>query len=185
MKDFWTWRKLGLFIGIIGLGIVGLVIADQQDFLNGRANTQTSIGDGIPDPLAADANILPIKTEASGSVQKSSSKKTIAPVIKKDSEIDGVKSPTTKSQDEIRFSGIIESYSTGCYADGECSITIAGKKVITTLGWNQEIVGTVKGIDSLDDLENKVNLRANVYAKKVEGGYTLYGKKDYYIEIRK
>lgn len=53
MKDFWTWRKLILFFGIIGLGIVGLMVADQHDFLTGRKETITAIGDGTPDPLVS------------------------------------------------------------------------------------------------------------------------------------
>ncbi len=185
MKNITIFKKVIIFLGIIGLGLVGLVVADQQDFLSGRTSDENkTIGNGIADPLAADANLLPIKTEGTADVQKSSQKKAVAPVPKKSSEIDGVAPKPVTSSTDVRFSGIIESYSTGCYADGECSITIDGKKVTTTLGWNQEIVGTVKGIGSLDDLENKVNLRANVYAKKIDGGYTLYGKKDYYVEIK-
>jgi hypothetical protein len=50
-----TLRNIILFLGIIGLGIVGLVIADQADFINGRQNTQQVIGVGtsatIENPL--------------------------------------------------------------------------------------------------------------------------------------
>lgn len=92
---------------------------------------------------------------------------------------------TPKSEtasNEVRFSGTVDSYSTGCYADGECSITISGKKVTTTLGWHQEVVGKVIGVDSLDDV--KIGAKADVYAKKTDSGYTLYGNKDYYIKIK-
>lgn len=51
MKNFWTWRKVILFLIIIGFGIMGLIFADQQDFLHGRKDEITSIGDGIADPL--------------------------------------------------------------------------------------------------------------------------------------
>lgn len=185
MKNFTTWRKVIIFVGIIGLGIIGIMVADQQDFLAGRTSAEdTTIGNGVADPLAAEADLLPIKKQATIDTQKSSPKKTVAPAPKKSPEIDGVAPKPASSSNDVRFSGVIESYSTGCYADGECSITIGGKKVITTLGWHQEIVGTVKGIESLDDLENRVNVRANVYARKIDGGYTLYGKKDYYVEIK-
>lgn len=53
MKDFWTWRKLVLFFGIIGLGIIGLMVADQYDFLTGRNSPATTIGNGTADPLVS------------------------------------------------------------------------------------------------------------------------------------
>ena len=53
MRNFWTWRKVGIFLGIIGLGIIGLIIADQHDFMTGRSSTQTAIGNGVPDPLVS------------------------------------------------------------------------------------------------------------------------------------
>ncbi len=83
------------------------------------------------------------------------------------------------------FSGIIQSVSTACFADGECSITIDGKKVITTIGWSQAIVGSIKGsVNNIGDIEtNKIGSRAKVYAKKTTDGYTLYGNAGYYIEV--
>ena len=97
MKDFWTWRKVALFLGIIGLGIIGLVFADQQDFVSGRANSQTAIGNGKADPLAKDADLLPIKTktETSAVIEKPGTKKTTAPTTKQQLEIDGIK-PVSK-----------------------------------------------------------------------------------------
>lgn len=53
MKDFWTWRKIVLFFSIIGLGIIGLMVADQHNFLNGRKESVTAIGNGTPDPLVS------------------------------------------------------------------------------------------------------------------------------------
>lgn len=97
MKDFWTWRKVALFLGIIGLGIVGLVIADRQDFLSGRANSQTAIGNGEPDPLAKDADILPIKTKSNVTATQKSSIKTQVPVKNEPSDIDGI-NPVVKSK---------------------------------------------------------------------------------------
>ncbi len=57
VKSFWTWRKVVSFLFIIGLGVLGLIFADQNDFLNGRTNDQTSIGDGIADPLVTEIKI--------------------------------------------------------------------------------------------------------------------------------
>lgn len=82
------------------------------------------------------------------------------------------------------FEGTIQSYSTACFADGECSVTIDGKKVVTTIGWSQETVGTVRGIPDFGSLETKIGSHAKVYAKKTTDGYTLYGNTNYYIEVQ-
>ncbi len=86
---------------------------------------------------------------------------------------------------EERFSGTIQSVSTACFADGICSVTIDGKKVVTTVGWSQAIVGSIKGtVNSIGDIEtSKIGARANVYAQKTVDGYTLYGNSAYYIEV--
>ncbi len=84
------------------------------------------------------------------------------------------------------FEGNIQSVSTACFSDGECSVTIDGKKVITTIGWSQEAVGSIKGtVSSIGDIEtNKIGARAKVYARKLsDGSYTLYGNTSYYIEV--
>lgn len=87
---------------------------------------------------------------------------------------------------EETFEGIIQSVSTACFADGECSVTIDGKKVITTIGWSQDVVGSIKGtVSSIGDIETqKIGARAHVYAKKINDGYTLYGNQSYYIEVK-
>ena len=81
------------------------------------------------------------------------------------------------------FEGTITAYSTDCFFDGECSITVDGKKVITTIGWNQEIVGKVLGIADFGSVANKTGSKAKVYARKTANGYTLYGSADYYIYV--
>lgn len=82
------------------------------------------------------------------------------------------------------FEGTIISYSTGCFSDGECSITVDGKKIVTTIGWSQMIVGKVTGIPDFGSIESKVGAHAKVYAKKTTDGYTLYGSPDYYVEVK-
>ncbi len=76
---------------------MGLVFADQQDFLSGRANSQTAIGNGEADPLTKDANLLPIKTKAGTSavIEKPGTKKTTIPTTKQQLEIDGI-NPVSK-----------------------------------------------------------------------------------------
>lgn len=84
------------------------------------------------------------------------------------------------------FEGTIQGVSTACFADGECSVTIDGKKVVTTIGWSQQIVGSIKGsVNSIGDIEtSKIGARAKVYARKLsDGSFTLYGNANYYIEV--
>jgi peptidoglycan hydrolase-like protein with peptidoglycan-binding domain len=83
-----------------------------------------------------------------------------------------------------RFSGKVDSVSTACFADGECSITVDGKKVVTTTGWRIAIqLGSIQGVPSIGDAEKCIGSHAEVYAEKIEDGYTLYGNNDYYIKI--
>lgn len=81
------------------------------------------------------------------------------------------------------FEGTVTAYSTQCFSDGECSITVDGKKIVTTIGWSPMIVGKVTGIPDFGSIENNVGAHAKVYAKKTDTGYTLYGSADYYIKI--
>jgi hypothetical protein len=90
----------------------------------------------------------------------------------------------TSSTGAEYFEGTITAYSTQCFVDGECSVTVDGKKVVTALGWHQETVGTVRGIPDFGQVAQKVGAHAKVYAKKTADGYTLYGSTDYYIEIQ-
>lgn len=83
-----------------------------------------------------------------------------------------------------KFEGTITAYSTQCFVDGECSITVDGKKVVTTTGWSQMTVGTVTGIPDFGSIADKVGSRVKVYAKKTATGYTLYGSTDYYVQVQ-
>lgn len=95
-----------------------------------------------------------------------------------------VKKHHIKNKDGEIFEGTVTAYSTACFADGECSITVDGKKVVTTIGWSQATVGKVIGIPDFGSIENNVGAHAKVYAKKTIDGYTLYGNPDYYIKIK-
>lgn len=85
------------------------------------------------------------------------------------------------------FSGTITDFSTDCFADGICSVSVDGKKVIIMAGFRMgdiPPVGKLLGVDSIGDLEGKVGWHANVYATTTpEGDYTLYGNPDYYVEV--
>lgn len=82
------------------------------------------------------------------------------------------------------FEGKVEAYSTGCFVDGICSVTVNGKVVIVTRGWARDPVGTLRGVESIGDVEKKIGHNAKVYALKTSEGYTLYGNKEFYIEIQ-
>ncbi len=85
---------------------------------------------------------------------------------------------------EEKFSGSITAVSTSCFADGICSVTVDGKVVVTTIGWTQGPLGSIKGTSTdIGSLESRIGAKVNVYAKKTADGYTLYGKNDYYIEV--
>jgi peptidoglycan hydrolase-like protein with peptidoglycan-binding domain len=89
-----------------------------------------------------------------------------------------------EAQGEI-FEGTITAVSTGCFSDGECSITVDGKKVVTTIGWSQAVVGSIFGsVSSVGDAESKIGSKAVVFAKKTKDGYTLYGNRNFYIEVK-
>ena len=82
------------------------------------------------------------------------------------------------------FEGTITASSVGCFVDGECSITVDGKKVVTTTGRSQQVVGVVKGIPDFGSIEQKTGSHAKVYAAKTPSGYTLYGNVNFYIEVQ-
>lgn len=81
------------------------------------------------------------------------------------------------------FEGTVTAHSLGCFADGECSVTVDGKKVVTTVGRMQGPLGEVTGIPYFAAIENNIGAHAKVYAKKTDGGYTLYGNTEYYVNI--
>ena len=92
--------------------------------------------------------------------------------------------PNTTS-DTKTFSGILEDVNTGCFADGECYVSVSGVHVTTLLGRRQEVVGRVIGVPGFGDLENFIGEQVEVNAKKLaDGTYTLYGNEGFYIKLR-
>jgi hypothetical protein len=75
-----TLKKIIIFFSIIGLGIVGLMVADQYNFLNGRKEVVTTIGNGTPDPL--------VSGTASSTIQQNN---PAGSVKKQTTPIDGIK----------------------------------------------------------------------------------------------
>jgi len=82
------------------------------------------------------------------------------------------------------FTGRLEEVNTGCFADGECYVVVDGNHVTTIMGWSQETVGSVQGVEGFGDLENYIGTEVEVYAQvNPDGTYTLYGSEGFYLEL--
>lgn len=83
------------------------------------------------------------------------------------------------------FEGKVTAFSTQCFVDGVCSVTVGDKVVVTTRGWARDPVGQLKGVESIGDVEKMIGHNAKVYAAKTDDrNYTLYGNTDFYVEIQ-
>jgi hypothetical protein len=83
------------------------------------------------------------------------------------------------------FSGKLEEVNTGCFADAECYVVVDGKHITAIMGWSQETVGTVQGVEGFGDLENHIGKEVEVYAQDTsDGKYTLYGSEGFYIKLK-
>ncbi len=92
--------------------------------------------------------------------------------------------PDIPSDPVENFSGLLTEVNTGCFADGECYVVVAGKHVTTLLGRRQEVVGSVLGVEGFGDLEQYINSEVEVRALKLaDGTFTLYGDSGYYIKV--
>lgn len=84
----------------------------------------------------------------------------------------------------VTFTGTLEAVNTGCFADGECFITVDNKHITVIMGWSRETVGTIIGVEGFGDLEQYLGKQVEVFAEEVEPGkYTLYGSEAYYIKV--
>lgn len=84
----------------------------------------------------------------------------------------------------VTFTGTLEAVNTGCFADGECFITVDGKHVTALAGWSQDTVGALIGVEGFGDFEQYLGMQVEVSAVEVEKGkYTLYGSEAYYIKV--
>jgi hypothetical protein len=79
---------------------------------------------------------------------------------------------------ERRFVGTVDSIDTGCYADGECSMSIDGKKVVWLRGWSRAAWGQVK---QPPDVGEYVGKRVEVWCKVEDDHCTLEGNAVYFI----
>jgi hypothetical protein len=91
--------------------------------------------------------------------------------------------PTGKIKADM-FTGVLQSVDTGCFADGECSVTVDGKHVTLLVGRSQETVGSIVGAPSIGDLESYIGKSVEVYARdNSDGTYSLYGSEGFYVKV--
>lgn len=146
----------------LGIG-VGLLVAGISYFYLVRA---------VAVPVGIDTPVLETSPEVS-----------TVPVVTSSSTTP--QDPVTITLSTTTFSGIIEEVNTGCFADGECYVSVSGVHITTLLGRRQEVVGTVIGVPGFGDLENFIGEPVEVYAQKLaDGTYTLYGDEGFYIKLR-
>ena len=82
--------------------------------------------------------------------------------------------PATISGNVMRFSGKVEAIDNGCFADGVCSVTVAGTTIVTMVGWSQDTWGNRPA-------ELKTGDPVEVRCRRSDAGCTLNGSADYYI----
>ena len=81
------------------------------------------------------------------------------------------------------FTGTLEEVNTGCFADGECFVVVDGKHVTVLMGFSQETVGSVTGVNGIGGLEAFIGQEVEVYAQdNSDGTYTLYGSEGFYVK---
>lgn len=95
-----------------------------------------------------------------------------------------VPAPVSGKLKAATFTGTLEEVNTGCFADGECFVTVDGKHVTALMGWSRDTVGSVQGVESFGDLESYIGKTVEVYAQDLsDGTYTLYGSEGFYIRV--
>ena len=74
----------------------------------------------------------------------------------------------------LRFSGKVEAIDNGCFADGVCSVIVAGTRIVTMVGWSRDTWGSRPP-------ELQAGDRVDVFCRRTDDGCTLNGSADYYI----
>jgi hypothetical protein len=83
---------------------------------------------------------------------------------------------------ETHFRGRVTDIDTGCYVDGICAMTIAGKRVIFGQGMTaaDPPVGQLIGVPAPEQFLGK---EVEVYGRLVGNSGTIIGRPEYYIKI--
>ncbi len=84
-------KNLFFFFAIIALGLLGLVIADQIDFKNGRVfSKQNSIGNGVSDPMVAELQEQKLQSSATELSPSKVQKKLPSTNSESNASLDGI-----------------------------------------------------------------------------------------------
>lgn len=89
-----------------------------------------------------------------------------------------------------KWTGKINAVKTDCIFDGICSVTVSDVEVVVVQGMvaleEGEEVGSLLGVESISDMQKYIGSEANVFAKRINNElFTLYGNKDFFIELKK
>lgn len=77
----------------------------------------------------------------------------------------------------MRFSGTVQAIDNGCFADGVCSVTVDGTRIVTLVGWSQDTWGQ-------RDPALKEGDAAEAYCRRTAEGCTLNGDAKFYVRPR-
>ncbi len=81
---------------------------------------------------------------------------------------------TATSGDVLALSGHVDGIDNGCFADGECSVSVDGLKVVTMRGWSQSTWGQ-------RDPDLVPGDRVDVRCRTADGHCTLEGSDEYFL----
>lgn len=91
---------------------------------------------------------------------------------------------------EIKYIGTINEFNNGCWSDGNCSVRVDDKWIITVHGGlrppgvSEEPRGELIGLNHSKDTQNYVGKKVEVYAKILkDNSLTIYGNQDYYVKV--
>lgn len=85
--------------------------------------------------------------------------------------------PTVPAGDGVAaFDGKVEAIDNGCFADGVCSVTVAGRTIVTMRGWSQATWGT-RDPDLVVGDAVAVRCRATADGCTLEGDAGLFVRK--------
>ena len=74
----------------------------------------------------------------------------------------------------MTLSGRVDGIDNGCFADGECSVSVDGLNVVTMRGWSQSTWGQ-------RDPELAPGDRVDVRCRVADSGCTLEGSEEYFL----
>lgn len=91
---------------------------------------------------------------------------------------------TPQNPEAETISGLLTNVNTGCFSDGECSVTIDDKKIVVMIGWYSGPAGHLIGVDGVGDFEKYIGDKVSaLVVKNSDGVYTILGDKNLYVKL--